>query len=106
MKHVLSLLFNEIKMEGKKENNEGKGREEETEQAEQVKKTLGNEEKEEEGGSKEETEGEVSDAIYPLKVADKIIKDRHVNLLLTEKDGNQHYSTIRNFSRLLSSQMS
>ena len=30
--------------------------------------------------------------------------DRHVNLLLTESDGVQHYSTITDFSRLIGSQ--
>ena len=41
-----------------------------------------------------------------LKVSKVIIKERHVNLLLTEKDGQYHYTTIINFSRVVSSQMS
>jgi len=44
-------------------------------------------------------------AVYPLKVT-KIVKERHVNLLLTEKDGQHHYSTIKDFSRLVRSQVS
>ena len=44
--------------------------------------------------------------IYPLKVCKKEIVDRHVNLLVTEKDGVFHYSTITQFSRLVGSQLS
>ena len=51
--------------------------------------------------------------IHFLKVAHKIkcdedgniIENRHVNLLLTEKGGDQHYSTITNFNRLARSQV-
>ena len=44
--------------------------------------------------------------IYPLRVSSTLIPDRHVDLLLFERNGIQHYTTIRNFSRLVSSQMS
>ena len=42
-------------------------------------------------------------SIHPLKVCSKVIEGRHVNLLLTEKDGQQNYSNIKHFSRLLRS---
>ena len=42
--------------------------------------------------------------IYPLKVCKKEIIGRHANLLITEKDGILHYSTITQFSRLVGSQ--
>ena len=44
--------------------------------------------------------------IYPLRVSFTLVPDRHIDLLLFERNGIQHYTTIRNFSRLLSSQMS
>ena len=56
--------------------------------------------------------------IFPLRITEKVIlqtrneddddvtENRHVNLLLTEKDGDYHYSTITNFSRLVRSQVS
>ena len=44
--------------------------------------------------------------VYPLKVVKDIIKKRHVNLLLTEKNGQHHNKTIKNFSRLVRSQIS
>ena len=44
--------------------------------------------------------------IYPLKVAKVIIKKCHVNLLLTEKNGQHHYKTIKDFSRLVRSHIS
>ena len=44
--------------------------------------------------------------IYPLRVPSTLVPDRHVDLLLFECNGIQHYTTIRNFSRLVSSQMS
>ena len=54
--------------------------------------------------------------IFPLRVSeniieirdenDKLIENRHVNLLLTEKEGNYHYSTITSFSRLVRMQVS
>ena len=44
--------------------------------------------------------------VYPLKVAKDIIKKRHVNLLLIEKNGQHYCKTIKHFSRLVSSQIS
>ena len=44
--------------------------------------------------------------IHPLRVSSTLVPDRHVDLLLLERNGIQHYSTIRNFSRLVSRQMS
>ena len=44
--------------------------------------------------------------IYPLRVSSTLVPDRHVDLLLLERNGIQHYTRIRNFSRLVSSQMS
>ena len=44
--------------------------------------------------------------IYPLRVTDAVVPERHVDLLLHELGGIQHYSTIKNFSRLVSSQLS
>ena len=44
--------------------------------------------------------------IYPLRVSSTLVPDRHVDLLLFERNGIQDYTTIRNFSRLVSSQMS
>ena len=41
--------------------------------------------------------------VYPLKVS-QTENEKHVNLLLTEKNGIMHYSTIKNFSRLVGSQ--
>ena len=41
--------------------------------------------------------------IYSLKLAKYIIEKRHVNLLLTEKNGQHHYTTIKNPSRFVSS---
>ena len=46
------------------------------------------------------------EVIYPLRVSSTLVPDRHVDLLLFERNGIQHYTTIRNFSRLVSSQMS
>ena len=43
--------------------------------------------------------------VYPLKVTQNAPSTRHVNLLLTEKDGTYHYSAIKNFSRLVRSQI-
>ena len=42
--------------------------------------------------------------IYPLRVSSTLFPDRHVDLLLFEHNGIQHYTTIRNFSRLVSRQ--
>ena len=44
--------------------------------------------------------------IYPLRVTDAVIPERHVDLLLHEQNGIQHYSTIKNFSRLVGGQLS
>ena len=35
--------------------------------------------------------------IYPLRVSSTLVPDRHVDLLLFERNGIQHYTTIRNF---------
>ena len=43
--------------------------------------------------------------IYSLRVSSTPVPDTHVDLLLFERNGIQHYTTIRNFSRLVSSQM-
>ena len=43
--------------------------------------------------------------IYPRRLTSTLVSDRHVNLLLFECNGIQHYTTIRNFSRLVCSQM-
>ena len=42
--------------------------------------------------------------IYPLRVLSTLVPDRHVDLLLFECDGVQHYATIRHFSRLVGRQ--
>ena len=59
--------------------------------------------------SVDEDENEVDKAkrgmVYPLRVT-KEEKSRHVNLLLTEKDTNWHYSAIKNFSGFLRVQYS
>ena len=44
--------------------------------------------------------------IYPLRISQTVVPDRHVDLLLYECNGIQHYTTIRNFSRLVRSQWS
>ena len=44
--------------------------------------------------------------IFPLCVTDSVVPGRHVDLLLHECNGDQHYSTIKNFSRLISGQLS
>ena len=44
--------------------------------------------------------------IFPLRVSSTLVPDIHVDILLFERDGIQHYTTIRNFSRLVNSQMS
>ena len=44
--------------------------------------------------------------IFPLCVTDSVVPGRHVDLLLHECNGDQHYSTIKNFSRLISGQSS
>ena len=44
--------------------------------------------------------------IYPLPVSSTLVSDRHVDLLLFERDGIQRYTTIRNFTRLVRGQVS
>ena len=44
--------------------------------------------------------------VFPLCVTDNVVKCKHVDLLLHEMGGIQHYSTIRNFNRLVSTQLS
>ena len=44
--------------------------------------------------------------MYPLRVTEAVVADRHVYLLLHERNGVHHYSTIKNFSRLISGQSS
>ena len=44
--------------------------------------------------------------IFPLCVTDKPVDGKHVDLLMHESNEIQHYSTIRNFSRLVSGQLS
>ena len=50
-------------------------------------------------------ERKMEGVVYPLKVAKDIVKKRHANLLFTE-NGQHHYTTIKNFSRLVSPQIS
>ena len=42
---------------------------------------------------------------YPLRVAQAVVPDRHVDLLMYECKGIQHYTTIKNISRLVSGQL-
>ena len=44
--------------------------------------------------------------IYTLCVSSALVPDRNVDLLLIERNGIQHYTTIRNVSRLVNRQMS
>ena len=44
--------------------------------------------------------------MYPLRVSQTVVLDRHVDLLLYECNSIQHYTIIRTFSRLVSSQLS
>ena len=43
--------------------------------------------------------------IYPLRVTGAVVPDRHVDSLLHERNGVHHYSSIKNFSRLISGQL-
>ena len=43
-----------------------------------------------------------NEVIYPLRVSSILVPDRHVDLLLFEHDGVQHYTTIRLVGRQLS----
>ena len=47
-----------------------------------------------------------NEVIYPIRVSSTLVPDRHVDLLLLEHDGVQHYTTIRDFSRLVVRQLS
>ena len=44
--------------------------------------------------------------IYPLRVSDAVVPDRHVDLHLHELGEIQHYSNIKDFSRLVNDQLS
>ena len=44
--------------------------------------------------------------IYPFRISFSLIPDKHVDLLLIECNGIQHNTAIRNFTRLVSRQMS
>ena len=46
-----------------------------------------------------------NEVIYPLRVSSTLVSDRHVDLLLFERDGVQHYATIRNVTRLVGRQL-
>ena len=46
------------------------------------------------------------EVIYPLRVSDVTVPDKHVDLLLHEMGEIQHYSAIKDFSRLISGQLS
>ena len=46
------------------------------------------------------------EVIYPLRVSSTPVPDRHADLLLFECGGVQHYTSIRNFSRLVRTQLS
>ena len=46
------------------------------------------------------------EVIYPLRVSSTLVRDRHVDLLLFERDGVHHYATIRHFHRLVGRQLS
>ena len=43
--------------------------------------------------------------IYALRVSSRLVPDKNVDLLLFERDGIQHYTTIRDFERLVWSQL-
>ena len=46
-----------------------------------------------------------NEVIYPLRVSSTLVPDIHVDLLLFEHDGVQHYTTIRDFNRLVGRQL-
>ena len=50
--------------------------------------------------------GDDKEVIYPLCVSSTLVPDRHVDLLLFERDGVHHYASIRHFSRLVGRQLS
>ena len=47
-----------------------------------------------------------NEVIYALRVLSTLVPDRHMDLLLFERDGVHHYATIRNISRLVGRQLS
>ena len=47
-----------------------------------------------------------NERIYPLRVSSTVVPDRHVDLLLFERDSVHHYTSIRNFGRLVGRQLS
>ena len=47
-----------------------------------------------------------NEVIYPFRVSSTLVPDRHVDILLFERDGVQHYTTIMNVSRLVGRQLS
>ena len=47
-----------------------------------------------------------NEVIYPIRGSSTLVPDRHVDLLLLERDRIQHYATIMNFSRLVGIQLS
>ena len=47
-----------------------------------------------------------NEVIYPLPVSSTLVSDRHLDLLLFERDGVQQYTTIRKFSRWVGRQLS
>ena len=46
------------------------------------------------------------EVIYPLRASSTLVPDRHVDLILFERDGVHPYTTIRDFSRLVGRQLS
>ena len=46
------------------------------------------------------------EVIYPLRVSSILVPDRHVDLLPFDHEGVQHYTTIRDISRLVARQLS
>ena len=47
-----------------------------------------------------------NEVIYPFRVSSTLVPDRHVDVVMFEHDGVQHYITIRIFSRLAGRQLS
>ena len=46
-----------------------------------------------------------NEVIYPIRLSSTLTPDIHVDLLMFKHDGAQHYTTIRDFSRLLGKQL-
>ena len=42
-----------------------------------------------------------NEVIYPIRVSSTLVPDGHVDLILFERDGVQHYAAINNFSRFV-----